>query len=197
MPAPALGLTDADREWARGWLEQADMDQPFIAVAPGSVWATKRWPYYAELAAELPGPVVVVGGPDEVGLAQAIVARDPSRIHSAAGALPLRASAALIELAELLVTNDSAPLHLAGAVQTPVIAIFGPTVPGFGFGPLGATDQIAEVTHLNCRPCSRHGPMVCPLMHHRCMKDLEVGRVLEAIGRQRAAAARPLSAGGV
>ena len=78
----------------------------------------------------------------------------------------------------MLVTNDSAPLHIAGAVGTRVVAIFGPTVPAFGFGPLGATDSIAEVHGLTCRPCSKHGPMVCPLIHHRCMKDLKVDEVI-------------------
>ncbi|HEX9894642.1 MAG TPA: glycosyltransferase family 9 protein, partial [Gemmatimonadales bacterium] len=93
---------------------------------------------------------------------------------------PLRASAALIERATVLVTNDSAPLHLAGAVGTPVVALFGPTVPAFGFGPTGAADRVVEVSGLACRPCSTHGPMVCPLGHHRCMIDLPVRSVLAA-----------------
>jgi heptosyltransferase-2 len=90
-------------------------------------------------------------------------------------------SAALIERAGVLVSNDSAPLHIAGAVGTRVVAIFGPTVPAFGFGPTGPRDAIAEVHNLSCRPCSTHGPMVCPLLHHRCMKDLGVSEVLALV----------------
>jgi heptosyltransferase-2 len=79
------------------------------------------------------------------------------------------------------VTNDSAPLHFAQAVETPTVAIFGSTVPGFGFGPRGPRDQVVELGGLECRPCSAHGPPVCPLGHHRCMRDLDVDRVLAAI----------------
>jgi len=179
VPRPSLGLSEAERRAAAEWLERAGVRRDFTALAPGSVWATKQWPYYADLAARLPGSIVVVGGPEDRAAGEEIVARDPGRIRSAAGELPLRVSAALIERARVLVANDSAPLHIAGAVGTRVVAIFGPTVPAFGFGPLGAADSIAEVDGLTCRPCSKHGPMVCPLLHHRCMRDLSVDTVLK------------------
>ena len=83
-----------------------------------------------------------------------------------------------------MVTNDSAPLHLASAVGTRVVAIFGPTIPGFGFGPRGSADQIVELAGLACRPCSLHGPAVCPLGHHKCMRDLSVEAVMEAVRRE-------------
>jgi heptosyltransferase-2 len=87
----------------------------------------------------------------------------------------------LLSRAQALVSNDSLPLHLAQATGTPTVAIFGPTVPAFGFGPTGPHDRVVELTGLACRPCSRHGPMQCPLGHHRCMQDLEAVRVLEAL----------------
>jgi heptosyltransferase-2 len=80
----------------------------------------------------------------------------------------------------VLVTNDSAPLHLATAAGTPVVALFGPTVPAQGFGPRGAADRTLGVT-LGCRPCSAHGPQACPLVHHRCMRDLPVEQVVRAV----------------
>ncbi len=180
-PPTSLGLTPTEREAAGQWLARESIPPGFVALAPGSVWATKRWPYYAELAADLPGPIVVLGGPEDAAAAQAIVARAPERIRPAAGALPLRVSAAVLARARVLVTNDSLPLHLAGAVGTPVVAIFGPTVPDFGFGPRGVHDEVAEHAGLDCRPCSAHGPMVCPLAHHRCMRDLTVSAVLQAV----------------
>jgi heptosyltransferase-2 len=100
---------------------------------------------------------------------------------NAAGGLSLRESAALIQRASVLVTNDSAPLHLATAVGTPIVALFGPTVPEVGFGPRRAGDATLGHTGLSCRPCSRHGPPRCPLGHHRCMRDLSVDAVLEVI----------------
>jgi heptosyltransferase-2 len=81
----------------------------------------------------------------------------------------------------VLVTNDSAPLHLATAVGTPVVAVFGPTVTAFGFGPRGARDRVVEHPSLACRPCSAHGPQTCPLGHHRCMRELSVESVVAAV----------------
>jgi heptosyltransferase-2 len=125
--------------------------------------------------------VVIVGSGEDRELGLAVAAAAPERASVAAGELPLRASAALLERAALLVTNDSAPLHLASAVGTPVVAIFGPTVPGFGFGPRGPRDRIVEHPALSCRPCSSHGPRVCPLLHHKCMQEVAVERVVEAV----------------
>ncbi len=180
-PGVTLALTPADYSAADHWLAAHGVSPRFIALAPGSIWGTKRWPYYAELAAGLDRPCVVVGGVDDRPLADAIVAAAPDRTVSAAGELNLRASAALIQRAAALVTNDSAPLHLATAVGTPIVALFGPTVPGFGFGPRRPGDVTLGREGLACRPCSRHGPPVCPLGHHRCMRDLPVETVAAAL----------------
>jgi heptosyltransferase-2 len=177
----SLALTEQDRTRADAWLASQGVVTRFAALAPGSIWGTKRWPYYLELAARLDRMVVVVGGADDVALANAIVAAAPDRVVSAAGVLSLRESAALIQRASVLVTNDSAPLHLATAVGTPIVALFGPTVPEFGFGPRRAGDLTLGHAGLSCRPCSRHGPPRCPLGHHRCMRDLSVDAVLEAV----------------
>ncbi|HEU4682644.1 MAG TPA: glycosyltransferase family 9 protein [Gemmatimonadales bacterium] len=176
-----LGLTAADHSAADGWLATHGVGTRFVALAPGSIWGTKRWPYYPALAAALDQPCVVIGGRDDTFLADAIVASAAGRAVSAAGALSLRASAALIQRAAVLVTNDSAPLHLATAVGTPVVALFGPTVPEFGFGPRGIMDHALGHASLACRPCSKHGPQTCPLGHHRCMRELTVETVAAAV----------------
>jgi heptosyltransferase-2 len=181
VPAVHLALTADDRAAADAWLRERNVGAGFVALAPGSIWGTKRWAGYPELAAALDAPIVVLGGRDDAPLADQVVAAASGRAYSAAGALGLRTSAALIARAGVLVTNDSAPLHLATAVGTPVVAIFGPTVPGFGFGPRGPRDAIVEHPSLACRPCSAHGPQVCPLGHHRCMRELSVASVLAAV----------------
>ena len=180
-PPVTLGLSAEDYTAADAWLTSSGVGPRFVALAPGSVWGTKRWPYYAELAAALERTSVIVGGPDDVTLAKTIVAAARGRAFSAAGALDLRGSAALLQRAAVLVTNDSAPLHLATAVGTPVIALFGPTVPDFGFGPRRMGDLALGREGLACRPCSRHGPETCPLGHHRCMRELSVDVVAQAV----------------
>jgi heptosyltransferase-2 len=124
----------------------------------------------------------VVGGSDDVELGEEIVRAVGSHgALNACGRLTLRQSAALIGRAALLVTNDSAPLHLATAMGTPIVSIFGPTVPEFGFGPIRPGDVSLGRDGLQCRPCSPHGPLQCPLRHHRCMRDLGVEVVTRAI----------------
>lgn len=151
-----------------------------VAVAPGSVWGTKRWPFFPELA-QLLAPharVVVIGSREDAPLADAIGAAEPTAV-SAAGELTLLAAAELIGRCGVVVTNDSAPLHLASAMGTPTVAIFGPTVPDFGFGPLSPRASVVGVDTLPCRPCDRHGPQRCPLGHHRCMRDISPALVAE------------------
>ena len=183
---PTLYITEADRAATEAFLLAHGIQAPFVSMAPGSIWGSKRWPYYAALAERLAGQlaVVVLGGPEDGSLAAEIaggVTRVGGRAVSACGRLTLRQAAEVIRRSAVLVTNDSAPLHLAQAVATPTVAIFGPTVPAFGFGPRGPRDRVVELAGLACRPCSTHGPRRCPLGHHRCMRELDVDRVLAAI----------------
>jgi heptosyltransferase II len=187
---PTLGLTPADREAAAAWMRERNIAPGFIAMAPGSIWGTKRWPGYRELAARLDAPIVVVGSADDARLAEEITREAEGRAWSAAGAVGLRVSAALLEHASVLVTNDSAPMHLAAAVGTPIVAVFGPTVPEQGFGPRGPHDAVVQLAGLACRPCGSHGPQVCPLGHHRCMVELSVERVAAAVSGITGAEAR-------
>jgi heptosyltransferase II len=178
---PQLRPTAEDERVAAG-LVQGE----FVALAPGSIWGSKRWPYYAELAARLADrvTVVAVGSRDDAGLGDEIsraVGSAGGRAVNACGQLTLRQSAALIGRATVLVTNDSAPLHLATAMGIPIVALFGPTVTEFGFGPVRPGDVALGVDALLCRPCSPHGPLQCPLGHHRCMRDLSVEAVIAAI----------------
>lgn len=178
---PRLYPSQADKQAVDALLSEAEFDGsvPLVAVAPGSVWATKRWPYYPDLARLLPGDwrIVVVGSAQDRGLAGLIVAAAPGRTIDATGHLSLLASAELIGRASVLITNDSAPLHMASAMNTPTVAVFGPTAPRLGFGPLAARNAIAEIVDLECRPCHAHGPMTCPLGHFNCMRHLDADRV--------------------
>jgi len=155
---------------------------PYVALAPGSVWATKRWPFYPDLARALASDatIIVVGAEADRGLAADIVAATDGAAIDATGRLSLLASAELIGRASLLVTNDSAPQHLASAMNTPTLAIFGPTVPEFGFGPLAEQSRVLGRTELPCRPCDRHGPQKCPLGHWRCMREISADDVAAA-----------------
>ena len=90
-------------------------------------------------------------------------------------------SAEILRRCSLLVCNDSAPLHLAVAMKTPVVSIFGATVPRFGFYPYGENDIVIEDVNLACRPCSIHGGDKCPLETFDCMKNISAGMVFEKV----------------
>lgn len=183
---PSVYPTPEDDAAVDRLLAGAGIAGDFVVLAPGSIWGSKRWPYYKDLAGRLAdrAAVVAVGGAEDAALGEDIVGavrRTGGPALNACGQLTLRQSAALIGRARLLVTNDSAPLHLASAMGTAVVAVFGPTVPEFGFGPIGPADVTVGREGLVCRPCSRHGPPACPLGHHRCMRDLRADELLAAI----------------
>lgn len=177
---PSLYPSSADRDAVSALLaEHGALDDRLIALAPGSVWATKRWPGYPALARSLAkhGRIVVIGGAGDHALASAIRSAMPDAID-ATGRLGMLASAELIRRSAILVTNDSLPQHLASAMGTATVTVFGPTIPGFGFGPLAPGSSTAGYELLRCRPCHPHGPPACPLGHHRCMQDLAAADVL-------------------
>ena len=161
----------------------AKEEMKMVAIAPGSVWATKRWPKerYVELLRLLSGEgiaVALVGGEGDRELCASIAKEaGTTRIVHAAGALTILQSAELLGRCAALITNDSAPAHLGVAMRTPVVAIFGPTVPGFGFAPAGPRDRVVETSGLLCRPCAIHGGKKCPIGTLECMHAISAVRV--------------------
>jgi len=181
---PRVYPGDDERRVVERLLASAGISTPFIALAPGSAWGTKRWPFYPELAVLVAKqfPVVIVGGNGDVEIADTIISQlEPGRGLNTAGRLSLLASAELIGKAAALVGNDSAPQHLASAMRTPTVSLFGPTTPDFGFGPLAPGSTTLGLADLACRPCDRHGPARCPLGHWRCMRELSSKQTYEVL----------------
>ena len=146
-----------------------------IAIAPGSVWATKRWDeyYYIETAQILQKKgytCVFIGGREDEQLCGRLARLSGSK--TIAGATTLIQTIAFLKKCAALLTNDSAPTHLAWIAACPTITIYGPTSSIFGFAPRGENDMILENTSLHCRPCAIHGGTVCPLGTHECMKSV-------------------------
>jgi heptosyltransferase II len=158
-----------------------------VALAPGSVWATKRWPAdrYAQLASMLVRDgfsVVMIGGEDDAPFCRNIAgAVENGTAAVAAGQFSLVQSAELLRRCGLLVSNDSAPVHLAAAARTPVVAIFGPTLPEFGIAPRGEHDRVVQTGGLDCRPCSIHGGQKCPTGTFACMLRITPQQVYDEI----------------
>ena len=154
-----------------------------IAIAPGSVWFTKKWPteYYKKLSELLVNntyAVVLIGSSDENDICNTVM---PNRKSiNLAGKLSLLESAAIISKCDLMVCNDSGALHIANAMQTDVFAFFGPTVQSIGYFPFGKNDFVFEI-EMECRPCGSHGGNTCPLKHHSCMRDILPESVIKKV----------------
>jgi len=182
-----------DREVVDDWLGRNGLQHPgsFFAMAPGSVWTTKRWPTqrFAQLAVGLgvEKPVLIIGGREEKALAAAMMASLPAAlsgsVHDATGLFTAAGSVHLLRHAAVLISNDSGALHLGQAAGIPLVAIYGPTAPSLGYAPRGEGHALLGRDDLACRPCGRHGAMHCPQSHWRCMLDLEVAEVLAAVAR--------------
>jgi len=159
-----------------------------VAIAPGSVWPTKRWTedgftdvIHKLTATDSLSRVVLIGGKEDSDVCQHLADKFPDRVINTAGQFTLRQSADLISRCRALLCNDSGPMHLGVAVGVPVIAIFGPTVPSFGFAPYGDGHVVVEHKGLYCRPCHIHGPKKCPEKHFRCMKEISGEDVFRAL----------------
>ncbi len=156
-----------------------------IAIAPGSVWFTKRWPeeHYIELLkmlGEKDYHPVFIGAADEREICDRIINTAGIKALNVAGKTSILESAALIEQSDLMICNDSGPLHIANAVKTDVFVFFGPTTRKFGYYPYRENDKIFEV-ELSCRPCGSHGSNECPLKHFECMRKITPQSVMEQV----------------
>ncbi len=164
------------------------IDDAPVLVAPGSVWGTKRWGVdgYAALIGRLRRQgrrLLLIGSGGERELCARIAGEAGlPEGENLAGELDLAELLALVALASRVIANDSAPLHLAESVGTPVTAIFGPTVPEFGFGPRGSDSRVVGIEGLACRPCRIHGSDRCPIGTHECMTRITPEMVLAASG---------------
>lgn len=180
---PALHPSEQDYAAARELLGERS-GRRYVCIAPGSVWATKRWleEGFAETAKSLAGSseIVFVGGAEDRERCARIMEMAGVSSVNAAGQLSLNASAALIEGASLLISNDSAPVHMASAMGTPVVEIFGATVPEFGFTPYGVPYRVVQREGLSCKPCAIHGGNSCPVKTFECMRQLSPFDVITA-----------------
>jgi heptosyltransferase-2 len=156
----------------------------YICIAPASVWFTKQFP--AEKWVELidrikpDRKIYLIGAPSDLDLCNKIKQESvQGNVHILAGELNYLQSAALMEGARMNYVNDSAPLHMASAVNAPVTAVYCSTIPEFGFGPLSDNSKVVQTEELlTCKPCGIHGNKTCPKGHFKCALTIDVNQLL-------------------
>lgn len=186
---PELFPSDEDRAIADDIFKGLNITSKneLVCLAPGSVWFTKRFPKekfisLLNLCEKDKFKIVLIGGNEDRPLCEDIIKKTTNNeVYNFAGKLTLLQSAELIGRSSVLVTNDSAPLHIANAVNTKVIALFGSTVKDFGFYPIGENDKVFETDGLDCRPCTNHGKNSCKIKSFGCMNLIKVEEIYAEI----------------
>ena len=162
-----------------------------IAIAPGSVWATKRWTVSGFqslieiILRETTYDVILLGSGDDARLADEILAGlvDTKRILNLVNQTSLDELRMLYPKLSALISGDSSPIHYGSAFQTPTVMIYGATHAALGFYSRSKRSEIVEMKDLLCRPCSEHGPRSCPLGHFQCMRSITGRQVFDALMR--------------
>lgn len=175
-----LGLTDAHREWAAEKLR--DLPRPILAVHPGAKWETKSWPaaHFAELcqraAQQFGAGILLLGGPGIAAECDQVAASISGPTLNLAGQTSLRELAALANAADAFLSCDSGPMHLAAALETPVVGVFTCTSP-LRSAPHGEGHQSVQ-TNVECAGSYLR---TCP--HMKCMAELTPDRVWPALNQ--------------
>jgi heptosyltransferase-2 len=161
--------------------------QPYIGMAPTSVWFTKQYPQeqWVTLLNSIDPvyKIYLLGSPaDRTHCDEIISQSQHANVENLCGQLSLLQSAALMRDAVLNYVNDSGPMHLASALDAPTCAIYCSTVPRFGFGPLASFAQVVEREEpLYCRPCGLHGYKACPQGHFKCAREIRNVQLLDVL----------------
>lgn len=182
---PELNVADATSEEVAERLTDAGIgpEVPVLGVAPGASHGPKRWPpdRFAQVADQLASGydmrILLLGSVGDRPVVAEVsgAMREPALDWT--GATDLSLLPAVVKRCRLLISNDSGPMHVATAVGTPVVGVFGATHPHLGFAPLGPEDAAASLD-LPCSPCSLHGDRACRFGTHACMEDLPPRQVI-------------------
>jgi len=179
----------ADKNYVKAWLNQNDLqDKPFVCIGASASFPLKCWPLqnFKQLIENIIQSgisVVLVGTNGEIETEElAEYFRGSQNVFCAAGMFTILQSAALLEMANAVVANDTSIIHLAEAMRTPSIALFGPTVKEFGYAPMLAQSRLMETDlALRCRPCSRTGKGTCKNREQQiCMYSISTQKVWDA-----------------
>ncbi len=156
--------------------------QKLILIFPAAAHFTKQYPRFRELISKSPSDYyyLLAGSPSERDYCEGIRKGLENRCQNIAGEYTFGELLLIMQQADIVISADSGPMHLAAALQKPQIALFGATHPRLGFAPLNPNATVI-VKNLPCQPCSLHGGKVCPLGHFKCMQELDPQEILSLI----------------
>ena len=158
-----------------------------VSVAIGAQFATKKLPVskMVEVLSGVNTQIVLLGGKEDYDVAEQIIKLSNASMFNACGTLNLNQSASVVKQSKVLLTHDTGLMHIAAAFKTPIVSVWGNTVPEFGMYPYMPENDdlysIHEVEDLSCRPCSKIGFQKCPKKHFNCMNQQNVKEIVKSI----------------
>jgi heptosyltransferase-2 len=185
---PKINFSEEVKRTVNEIMSANQIVEDFIAIAPGSVWETKRYPkeYYIELIKLLINKkeiVILIGSNEDKMLCDEVSSDMGSSVKNLAGEFSIVESIWFLGKAKLLITNDSAPTHFGMCADIPVLTIYCSTVPEFGFYPYNKTSAYVSYNDLDCKPCGIHGYDKCPVRTFDCGKKLSAQKILLEVGK--------------
>ncbi len=188
LPERPAVAAEVKRKWFGPNSKFAVPDSKLILLQPGARWLNKRWPveHFSELVRRLGEkfPAVrfaVIGGKDDHLLGEIIATANPSRCLNLCGSTTLLEMVEWLRLADLLVTNDTGPMHVAAALDKPLIALFGPTEPR-RTGPYGQSENVLRLEQLPCVPCMKS---VCHFENmEECLRAISPAAVFNRVAEK-------------
>ena len=146
------------------------------------MWYTKQFPAqkWLELINKVEQKIYLIGSKEDNNKCAEVISKSTAqKIENLCGKLTLLQSAALIKDAEMNYVNDSAPMHIASAMNAPTTAIYCSTIPDFGFGPLSDHSKVVQTKEqLDCKPCGLHGFNDCPKGHFKCASTIDINEII-------------------
>ena len=177
---PKTGVQKVEKYFAN-----LDSKREFIAIAPGSIWNTKKYPieYFEEIIKFLTGKfiIILIGSEKEKKICDEIASKFDEYVISAAGKFSLLESIEILKKTKILISNDSAPTHFGMCAGIPVLTLFCSTIPGFGFYPYSKKSSYLSYDDLSCKPCGIHGRQQCPIKTFDCGFKLTPKTVISKI----------------
>jgi len=162
----------------------------YIAIVIGAALATKKLPLHKlkALCSAIDHPVILLGGKEDYEDGKEIAKVDEIKIYNACGKFNLNESADLVKGSKLVISHDTGLMHIAAALQKPIISVWGNTVPSFGMYPYYGTRSnkqydVVEINKLWCRPCSKIGFKKCPKGHFKCMEKIDVNDIVNLVNQ--------------
>jgi heptosyltransferase II len=168
------------------FIKENNLSNGFIAIAPGSVWNTKKYPSdYFEIIikylVDRKNKVVLIGGENDKSITEDIASKFSENVVNSTGSFSIVESIELLKGAKLLISNDSAPTHMGMCADIKVLTIYCSTVPEFGFYPYNNKSSFISFDDLNCKPCGIHGFDKCPVKTFDCAKKLLPDQIISRV----------------